>query len=308
MKNTLFLSASVLLAMGTAFGQTLPTITTLNGAVDNVTTQFTLTSASAVTAGSSYIFLDRELDAVTAVSGNVVTIQRGVSGTKQAAHANNAPVVIGLPAQFSFTTPTGSCTRSNEQYLPKINVATGTVSDCLGGVWQTGAPANGITAQATVKAASPSPGGTTQGTSTASGAAGDMYCTEMFLPTTKVLTGLAPLAGATVGTDKWIVALYDSTGNLLANSAAPGSSNDGSTASVYVPIAFTGKYLAVGPADYFACVQSSGTTDTFRLVATGNADTVLTKLYTGTYATIPSTITVPTTFTTLNGPYFYAYF
>jgi hypothetical protein len=101
--------------------------------------------------------------------------------------------------------------------------------------------------------------------------------------------------------------LYDASGNLLANSAIAGVLAAGS--STYQKRAFTTPYLAIGPALYFACVQGdSGTSATLNLLTTGTQDTYLTQSYgTQTFGTIPATITVPTSFTTLKGPYFFAY-
>jgi hypothetical protein len=102
------------------------------------------------------------------------------------------------------------------------------------------------------------------------------------------------------GSDTHLVALLDNAGNVLATSALAGATN--STASTYVRFAFTSQYLVVGPAQYFACTQSNGTSDTIRMIVTGTQDTYLTTSKTGTFGTIP-TITVPTSFTSAVGPY-----
>src|SRR5207244_4421622 len=125
-------------------------------------------------------------------------------------------------------------------------------------------------------------------------------------PYNKQLTGIALLNGTTAaGTDKHYVVLYDQGGTALANSAVAGASTSG--ASTYQTFAFTTKFYAVGPAQYFACFQTNGTTDTVRMVVTGTQDTLLTKGQTGaTFGTVPA-LTVPTTFTTAVGPYVYLY-
>ena len=133
-----------------------------------------------------------------------------------------------------------------------------------------------------------------------------LYCTEVNLPTNKLLTGIALLNGTTASTDNHYVVLYDSTGVALANSALAGAIAAG--ASTYQKYAFTQKFFAVGPAQYFACFQSNGTTDTVRMVVTGTQDTLLTKGQTGAAAYASSlftigALTVPTTFTTAVGPY-----
>ena len=76
------------------------------------------------------------------------------------------------------------------------------------------------------------------------------------------------------------------------------------TASTYEEIPFTASYYAVGPAQYFGCLQTNGTTATVRMLVTSTQQQRLTKGITAmTFATIPATITVPTTFTTAVGPY-----
>ncbi len=107
-----------------------------------------------------------------------------------------------------------------------------------------------------------------------------------------------------MGTDKHLVALLDSAGNVLATSALAGATSSG--ASTFQTYAFTSQYFAVGPAQYFACMQSNGTTDNIRMIPTGTQDTYLTTSKTGSFGTIP-TITVPTTFTTAVGPYSFLY-
>jgi len=110
------------------------------------------------------------------------------------------------------------------------------------------------------------------------------------------------LNGTTVGTDKHLLILYDGTGNLIANSATAGATTSG--ASTYQTYAFTTPYYVVGPAKYYACLQSNGTTDSLRMLTAGTQDNITTKAVTGqTFGTIAATFTVPTTFTTVVGPY-----
>jgi hypothetical protein len=190
--------------------------------------------------------------------------------------------------------------------LPFVNAQTGNISDCLGGKWVKG-PLAPLTQ---FRVFNPNTGGTAYTSINTSGttlAATTMYCTELDLPTNKLLTGLAVLNGTSAdGTDKHLVALYDAGGNLLANSALAGAATSG--ASVFQQFAFTSPFFAVGPASYFACMQTNGTTNTVRMAVTGgSADNILTKGVTGqTFGTLAA-FTAPTTFTTAVGPYVYAY-
>jgi hypothetical protein len=265
----------------------------------------------------SYLYVDRELMQVKAVSGTNITVIRGVAGTGASSHASGALVfvvpssAIGVWSGGGFaaasqgpSSPQGSCTRSNELFLPRIHFASGAISDCVGGQW-----VNGDAAQTTRSSGSvlyhPQPGAVIYSSINSTGtvlAATTMYCTELDMPFSKLVTGLADLLGSVGGTDKHIVALYDSTGNLLANSATAGTT--AGTASTYEHISFTAPYYVVGPAVYYGCLQTNGTTATVRMLVTSTQDGYTTKGFTGqTFGTVPATITVPTTFTTAVGPY-----
>jgi hypothetical protein len=183
-----------------------------------------------------------------------------------------------------------------------------TISDCLNGVWVAG----NVVPQGNTPYHIPSPfaGSVTNdaalGTSTGTAAA-ELYCTEFDLSSSKLLSGIAPHIGATGGTDKWIVALYDAGGKLLANSNTNGTTVS-STAYAWQAEAFTSSYYAVGPAQYFGCVQSNGTAATLDLIKTYYGDYVLTYKSgsAGTFGTLPN-FTAPTGFTTVNGPWLYVY-
>lgn len=283
-------------------------------------TSFT-SGLTATSEAQSYLYIDRELMQVKAVSGTTITVIRGVNGTGAVSHASGAVVFVIPGSAFGIWSgggadsgpqgpsfPQGSCTRSNELFLPRIQFSSGTISDCNGGQWVNG-DASQTQRLVNFQLQLPNTGATaytSAGTSTAK-AANTMYCTEINLPYSKYMTGLAVLNGTTATTDKEIAVLYDSGGSLLANSATAGAVASG--ASTYQKRNFVTPFYAVGPAQYFACIQGdSGTTATLNLIVTGTDDIYLTKLYgSQTFGTIPATITVPTTFTTANGPYFFVY-
>jgi hypothetical protein len=320
MKNTLknsLILVSLLLAASMSFGQTILVHTTLSAAVANSsTTTIGVTSATGITAGNTVLFVadgNGEGMFVNSVNGTNISVTRGYQSLGKARpHASGALVFIAPAGSAAINTvlPTGSCTRASVSYLPKISVGVGgantVISDCLGGVWVGGIPtAQGNTA---FRLPMPNSGGTAY-TALATGttlAATTMYCTEIDLPYNKLLTGLGILNGATATTDNHLVVLYDATGNLVANSAVAGVLTTG--ASTYQNISFTTSYYAVGPALYFGCIQTNGTTALVHTIQTGTQDTYLTKGVTGqTFGTIPGTITVPTTFTTAVGPYLLAF-
>lgn len=272
----------------------------------------------------TYLYVDRELMQVKAVSGTTITVIRGVS-TGAASHASGALVFIvpmsaigawsggGFEAAAqSPSVPQGSCTRANELFLPRIHFGSGIISDCDGGQWVNGDAAqttrSGVTGSTTAANGFryPDPGGTAltalETAGTAPSANTQIYCTELDVPFNMFLSGIGILNGTTVGTDKHWVILYDAAGAVLANSAAAGVTTAG--ASTYQKHSFVTPYYVVGPARYFACAGTNGTTDTIRHAATGTNDNILGGAVTGQVFGTAAAITVPTTFTTVKAPYF----
>jgi hypothetical protein len=121
--------------------------------------------------------------------------------------------------------------------------------------------------------------------------AGSLYVAETFVPTTRVVTGISILNGATASTDNVIAALYSAAGARLAHSALAGVLATGTNA--FQDFALTAPYTAVGPARYFVVIQVNGTTTTTRRIA---ASTYLNRasIIAGTFGTLPATITPPT--------------
>lgn len=324
MKKTLKLAAFLfgLALCGSAFGQTILTMTTLSSAVaDGGTQRIIVASATGINAPSAFdstkatfLFVDRELMDVEAVSGTTLTVRRGASETAGRAHAASALVFVipaylvtfsGGPYGSPPAVPAGSCTRSTELYLPRIQFVSGLTSDCLGGQWVTG---DALTTQRLLAngARLPDPGGTAltslETAGTAAAANTEIYCSEIDLPYSTLLTGLGVLNGTTVGTNKHFAILYDSGGNVLANTAIAGTTTAG--ASTYQKMNFVTKYYAVGPARYFACDGLNGTTDTIRHAITAVNDNILGGTVTAQVFGTAAAITVPSTFTTAKVPYF----
>jgi hypothetical protein len=288
-----------------------------------------LTSGLAATSDAqTYLYVDRELMQVKAVSGTTITVIRGMAGTGASSHASGALVLvvptsaIGAWSGNGFeaaaqgpSAPQGSCTRSNELFLPRIAFSSGTISDCDGGQWVNGDAAqttrSGVTGSTTAANGYryPEPGGTLlsalQTAGTAPAAATQIECSELDVPFNMFISGLAPLNGTTVGTDKHWVILYDAAGAVMATSAVAGALTAG--ASTYQKYNFLVPYYVVGPARYFACYGSNGTTDTVRHAITSANDNILGGAVTGQVFGTAAAITVPTTFTTAKAPYFMIY-
>lgn len=312
-KSTIILGLVLLLS---AFGsaQTILTNTTLSAAVaDSSSRTVLLTSATGVNAPSisdftksTDIYVDRELMHVEAVSGTNITVSRGQAGTVAAPHVSAAFVFV-LP-QFAENLfriiPNGACTRANELFLPRIDVASGFFSDCLGGQWVSSDLRQATYPQPT-GIRLPDPGGviytSLEVNGTAPSANTEQYCTELDIPQSMMITGLGVLNGTTIGTDNHLVILYDSGGKSLASSAAAGVL--AASASAYQKINFTSKYFAVGPARYFGCVQTNGTTATIRHAITSTNDNILGGAVTTQVFGTVANVTLPSTFTTAKAPY-----
>lgn len=309
-----------LAACGLSQAQIILNNTTLSADIsDGAVRTFSVASATNINAPSfqdntknTFLYVDRELMNVENVQGTLVTVTRGIGGTQAQGHRSGSLtfVIPGYLGTFWFglPAPQGLCNRNQVIALPVISPSSGTISDCENGRWVNGSFTQ-TSATSFFRLEAPTIGAVSNasaiGTSTATVAA-ELYCTELRMPDSKLLTGLAAHIGATGGTDKWIVALYDAGGNLLANSAVAGATVG--TANTWQQTAFTVPYYTVGAAQYYGCIQSNGTTATADLVTTGKDDNILTfkQGSAGTFGTLPS-FTPPTAFTTLQGAYLYAY-
>lgn len=129
--------------------------------------------------------------------------------------------------------------------------------------------------------------------------AGTWNFVELYVPYLQTWTGAGVLNGTTVGTNKWIVAVWGSNGTLLANSAVAGTTSSG--ASTMQNIAFTSP-ITLLPGRYFLGVQADGATDTIRHLLSANGAVACTGTQAGTFGTTAKITTVPTTFTTAVGP------
>jgi hypothetical protein len=128
--------------------------------------------------------------------------------------------------------------------------------------------------------------------------AGTLNIAEIQVDANMLVTGIGILNGTTVGTDKWIGALYGSDGTLLRKTDTAGTTTAG--ASTFQQIAFETPIVLV-PGRYFVAVQCNGTTDTSRKILSANQPNTLTTSVAGVFGTIPATIAVPTTHTTAVG-------
>jgi len=148
------------------------------------------------------------------------------------------------------------------------------------------------------------PNGTIQAFASLGGSAvtvaGTLYRCEIQVSHLSTWTGIGILNGATAGgTDNGLVALYDSTGALITNSAVAGAATSG--ANAFQNRAFLNT-VTLTPGRYFIAYQSNGTTDTIRTWAAANGGNQMCSSATGTFGTVPASFTPPTTFTAGAGP------
>ena len=129
--------------------------------------------------------------------------------------------------------------------------------------------------------------------------AGTWYRSEIYVTHLAQWTGIQVLNGATVGTDNILVALYDTNGVLITNSAVAGALSAG--ANAFQSLAFLTQPI-LPPGRYFVAVQCNGTTATTRKWAAANGGNQMTQSATGTFGTVPASFTPPTTFTADVGP------
>src|ERR1017187_2117467 len=136
----------------------------------------------------------------------------------------------------------------------------------------------------------------TGGTDT-TGIATQLWVCELQIVKNTLLTGLSYLIGSVGGTDKAIAALYDSAGNLLANSALAGATVG--SASTFQRLAFTATFQAK-PGLYYVMVSTNGTTAHIQTQAAGdhNAGVITAQ----TFGTLTTPITPPSTFTAAKAP------
>lgn len=134
--------------------------------------------------------------------------------------------------------------------------------------------------------------------------AGTFNTIEIYVPYFNVWTGIGVLNGTTVGTNKYVVGLWGTNGALIANSAVAGVLT--ANASVFQNVAFTNT-VPLLPGRYIIGVQLDGTTDTVRHMLVANGAQPSCSTIAGTFGTVPSTITVPSTFTTALAPISWLY-
>lgn len=132
-----------------------------------------------------------------------------------------------------------------------------------------------------------------------------VYLTQVSIPYSFTVTGVGVLNAATVGTNKWIVALFNASGTVVANSATAGVTTAGASAFQQIP--FTATANLIGPGTYWVGLYVNGTTDTYYSIPTlGQSDSLAGSVGSQTFGTVAN-VTLPTTFTAGVAPVVYIY-
>lgn len=222
-----------LIALGLAgpvasVAQTALTQTTLSNAITSNQTTIQVASATGINAPqpfggpsqtpgiSTELVVDGEAMVVRAVSGTLITVQRGASGSIATAHNSGAIVWAQNPTAFVSFDQAGSCT-AGQTFSPTIAINTPFRNvvhywNCISSTWQPVLSTGTITPVAT-----PAAIGTTAQTFTVKGLASGEPISIVSAPTP---TSLCPLTGAAV-TATNTVSLYFST--LTAAACTPAS-------------------------------------------------------------------------------------
>lgn len=268
---------------GPAFAQAPVGSTTLSGAISSFATTACLASATGV------------------VVPNLAT---GVLGSIFVIDSESMQVMAAGPTSTCFNVKRGAYANSES------NAATahgnGQKVWVLGPTLSTGDPSRPISASAFLSqrpyqpfyvASTPSLFGVAPASTAAT--AGKIYFSALEVDFNMLATGACVLNGATPAGNV-IVALYDMTGTLVANSTTAGTA--AGTLNQYQCIAFTSPVALLGPNQYFLAAQASST-NTFDLYAAGAAHSSFpTASQTGVFGTLAPLNPVPTTFTALAGP------
>lgn len=136
--------------------------------------------------------------------------------------------------------------------------------------------------------------------------AGTAYLSAINIPNRCTLTGIGYLIGATGGTDKATVCLWDKDGVVLAYSALAGTTVG--TNDTFQELPFTATYEVLTPGKFHIGVGYDGTTARIATAPVVGAVKSKTQAVTFVTSTTPLAIaTVPTTSATVTAPIAYVY-
>jgi hypothetical protein len=140
--------------------------------------------------------------------------------------------------------------------------------------------------------------------------AGTLYVSDVMVTRNMTVTGIAILNGATCGTDKYVLWLFDSSGKAIGKTSLDGTTCSGTDAFQAIALTST---VQITPGQYFIGAKVNGTTDRTRFIA-GNtfvdpitSATAHSNARVGSFGSDIFSIDVPTSFTAGQGPIAYLY-
>ena len=129
---------------------------------------------------------------------------------------------------------------------------------------------------------------------------GQLWITGIWVPANKTISKILILSGGTATTDNILAAIFDYNGKFLQSSALTGATLSG--ANTFQSLSLLASVQLTGPAMYYVATQGNGTAAGAIETLSALYNSVPTTVVSGVFGTIPSSITVPTTFTAANGP------
>lgn len=239
------------------------TATTLSAALSASATEMAVASTSGFTA-DKVVLVDGELMRCLGLIGSLVKVMRGQHATRPVAHLSGAAAYVGPGKDFK-SMPEGHG-QHDVSTIP------------IGSVAYASLGTSGVHV------------------------AGTIYFAQIYVPVTRIVTAIAVLNGATVGTDNLIAALYPANGGSpLCNSALAGTLSAG--ANAFQSLSMVSPIVIEGGKRYWVGVQCNGTTATTRKIATSTFVT-LAGSQAGTFGTLAPLIP-PVSFTADKGPIAY---
>ena len=141
---------------------------------------------------------------------------------------------------------------------------------------------------------------------------GQWWISDIFIPYNRIVTKVGVLQGGTATTDNIMVAIWDSFGKLVGNSAIAGVVLSGANTFKEIALVLNAAGATVtglqlyGPQQYFIGVQGNGTAaGAIQTVKAATYIDIVSAVPSGTFGTVPATITVPATWTADNAPVVY---
>ncbi len=133
-----------------------------------------------------------------------------------------------------------------------------------------------------------------------------LFVASIWVPFTKVLTGIGFLLGSVGGSNAVIAILYNHNGQFRANTTVAASGTTAGTAANTQEIAFTATYVAKGPRLYYIGIAANGGTAKLRTIPAFCNGGLWGASQSWTHGTVAN-ITPPVAFTPDQAPVCYVY-